>query len=280
MSEQTTSVAIVDGRQIEYRRAGRSDQTAVILHGGHMSAASRFAEETYLAAGFAVLVVSRPGYGRTDPGAGPSAPEFAVRLDGLCAELGIGDAAAVGISLGARSALTWAAYAPERVSKVVLLCPTSFARWPDRAGRRVARAVFHPVTERATWGAVHALLRRDPQGALPRVVGDLTTLPAAEAVRRLGSDRERMIEFLLSCRSGSGFALDLRPPTDVTARVAQPTLILATRTDGSVGWEHPARLADALVDARLVEVSSPTHVLWLGDGADETAAAVTAFLTA
>ncbi len=278
MNPPATSVAIIDGRRIEYRRVGREARTVVLLHGGHMSAACRFAEESYRGAGWAVLVVSRPGYGRTQPEAGPSVPEFVVRLDALCAQLGIEQAAAVGVSLGARSALTWAAYAPDRVSKVVAMCPTSFAPWPDRAGRRVGRTVFNPVVERVTWGAVHAYLRRDPEAALPRVVADLTTLPGAEAVRRLGDDRRSMLDFLLSCRSGRGFTLDLRPPTDVTARVAQPTLILATRTDGSVAWDHPSRLAEALPDARLVEVPSPTHLLWLGDGADATAAAIATFL--
>ena len=62
--------------------------------------------------------------------AGPSAPEFAVRLAGLCRLLGLADLTVVGISLGARSALTLAAFYPELVQRVILLCPTSFRPWP------------------------------------------------------------------------------------------------------------------------------------------------------
>ena len=76
----------------------------------------------------------------------------------------------------------------------------------------------------------------------PEWSADLSTLPGDEVVRRLGGDRQRVVDFLLSCRSGSGFTIDLRPPTDVTNRAAQPVLVLATRDDGSVGWEHPAHL--------------------------------------
>jgi hypothetical protein len=34
-----------------------------------------------------------------------------------------------------------------------------------------------------------------------------------------------------------------------------------------------------LPDATLVEVDTPTHQLWLGDGSDRTAAEITSFIT-
>ena len=63
---------------------------------------------------------------------------------------------------------------------------------------------FNPAAERVTWGIVHRMLRRDPDRALPRLVADLSTLPGAEVVERLGPDRDAMVEFLLSCRSAWG----------------------------------------------------------------------------
>jgi pimeloyl-ACP methyl ester carboxylesterase len=273
-----SSTTKIDGHRIEYRRSGSGGRTALILHGGHMSAGCGFGEEMYHDAGYAVLVVSRPGYGRTDVAAGPSAPEFAIRLVALCAQLGVSEVTAVGISLGARSALTLAAYAPGLVRDAIVMCPASFAPWPPTRARRVARVVFNPLTEKATWGSLHALLRRDPERFLPRLVGDLSVLPGAEVVARLGQDRDAMVTFLLSCRSGAGFAVDLRAPTDVTAQVRQPTLVLASRHDGSVDGSHPRRLADTLPDARLVEVDTPSHILWLGQGSEQTVAAVQEFL--
>ena len=61
----STTTAVMDGRRIEYRRSGAAERTALILHGGHMSAGCEFGEQMYLDAGCSVLVVSRPGYGRT-----------------------------------------------------------------------------------------------------------------------------------------------------------------------------------------------------------------------
>jgi pimeloyl-ACP methyl ester carboxylesterase len=82
------------------------------------------------------------------------------------------------------------------------------------------------------------------------------------AVRRLGADIRKVTEFFLCCRSGRGFMIDLRAPTDVSSDVAQPTLILATRNDGAVSFDHAEYLAATLHDSTLVELDTPTHLLW------------------
>jgi len=273
-----TSVITIDGYPIEYRFERRGAATVLILHGGHMSARCRFGEELFLDAGYSVIVTSRPGYGRTAVGAGPSVPEFAIRLAGLCRKLGVGDVTAVGISLGARSAMTLAAFYPELVQRVILMCPTSFRAWPGARGRRIAYAVFPPGVERATWGTLHRRLRKAPEKYLAGILENLTKLDGEEAVRRLGRDVSKINEFLLCCQSGRGFLVDLRAPTDVSGDVAQPTLILATRNDGAVSFDHAETLAATLRHVTLVAVDTPTHLLWLGEGSDRTAAAILSFI--
>ena len=98
-----TNVITIDGHAIEYRLQRRGGAAVLILHGGHMSACCRFGEEVFLETGYTVLVTSRPGYGRTGVGAGPSAPEFAVRLADRCRRLELKKVTVVGISIGARS---------------------------------------------------------------------------------------------------------------------------------------------------------------------------------
>jgi pimeloyl-ACP methyl ester carboxylesterase len=273
------NVITIDGRAIEYRLERRGDPAALILHGGHMSAQCRFGEETFLEADCSVLATSRPGYGRTAVSAGPSAPEFAIRMAGLCRLLGLSNVTVVGISLGARSAMTLAAFYPDLVQRVILMCPTSFCPWPDPRARRLAYAAFAPGVQRATWGTLHYLLRKDPEKYLAGILENLTTLDGEVAVRRLGTDVGKVTEFLLCCQSGRGFLIDLRAPADVSSDVAQPTLILATRNDGAVSFDHAEYLAATLPDSTLVEVHTPTHLLWLGEGSDHTAAAIQSFIS-
>ncbi len=113
---------------------------------------------------------------------------------------------------------------------------------------------------------MHGLLRNRPDVILPTAVRGLTTLPPHEALRRMGGDLDDLVRFLASCRSDRGFLTDLRPPVDVMVDVGQPTLVLATRNDASVSFDHPERLAAGSRRGRLVEIDSPSHLLWLGDG--------------
>ena len=274
----TTTTTFVDGRPIEYRLRPGTGPTVLVLPGAHMSARCSFAERRLWPADASVLVVSRPGYGRTPVAAGPSVPEFAHRLAGLCRRLGLRSITATGISIGARTALSLAAQQPELVDRVVLLAPVSFAPWPPPRGRRSGLALFNPVTEAASWGLLHALLRNRPDVILPTAVRGLTTLTPADALRRMGGDLDELVRFLTECRSGQGFVTDLRPPTDVTSAVQQPTLVLATRTDGAVAWSHAERLAAELPVARLVDVQAGTHLLWLGDRAGAVAREIRRFL--
>jgi pimeloyl-ACP methyl ester carboxylesterase len=267
-----------DGHTIEYRLERRGESTVLILHGRHMSARCQFGEDTFLDAGYSVLVTSRPGYGRTAVGAGPSAAEFVVRLAALCRRLDVGEVTVVGISLGARSALTMAAFYPQLVPRVILMCPTSCRPWPNRRDRLISYAAFAPGVERVTWGMLHRLLRIGSGTHLPGIVANLTTLTGKTAVHRLGEDVGKITKFLLCCQSGRGFLVDLRAPTDVSGDVPQPTLILATRNDGAVGFEHAENLAANVPNGTLSEVDTPTHLIWMGEGSERTAAAITSFL--
>ncbi len=273
-----TEIARLGQIEVEYRyRPGTSGHAVLVLPGSHMPAACRFGEESFNSAGHGVLVVSRPGYGQTPLDAGPTIPEFLPRLARLCRELEISRVSAAGVSIGARTALALAAGHPQLVDRVVLLCPVSFAPWPHPRSR-LSTVAYSPPVERLAWSVVHRLLRRDPARYLPALVRRLSTLPGPEAVRRLGDDRQRLVDFLLACRSGRGYRNDMTLARDVTEAVRQPVLVLGTRYDAAVGFEHARRLAADLSHATLVEVGTPTHLLWLGENAGRTAAAIGQFL--
>ena len=151
------------------------------------------------------------------------------------------------------------------------MCPVSFRPWPVGRNRRVARIAFNPVLQGLTWGTAHTMLRRDRTGTC---LGWSVTCPRSRhrggRAARPGPGRDGRVPAHLPLRAG---LLDRPGPTDRRhCDVHQPTLVLASRQDGSVDMAHPEHLAAALRDARLVEVGTPSHLLWLGEGPEKSAA--------
>ncbi|MBA8827332.1 pimeloyl-ACP methyl ester carboxylesterase [Saccharopolyspora lacisalsi] len=254
--------------RIEYRLEAAGDSTVLVLHGGHMRAGLAPGEETYLDRGYSVLVPSRPGYGRTPLSVGPSPSGFADVLAELCRELGIDSVAAVvGISAGGRTALAMASRCPRLVQRLVLESSVGFGTYPDRRTRIAANIVFNARTERLTWGAVRALLRLAPTTGLRLLLGDLSTKPAHEVVAALGDEeRARMVELFSRMRSGSGFLNDIDHTRAVAPEtVTQPTLVVASRTDGGVPFAHAESLTAGIPGAELFLSGADSHLGWFGD---------------
>ncbi|WP_204040366.1 alpha/beta fold hydrolase [Acrocarpospora phusangensis] len=271
---------------MEYRmRGGRphGSGTVVVFHGGHMRAQLALGEDVFTEAGFRVLVPSRPGYGRTPlvPGsADVTVADFTDAVARLCRDCGLDQVAAVvGISAGARTALTMAARHPGLVRRVILLSPVGFLPWPDRRTRLGGRIVFHPGIEALTWALVRTTIHFAPGSALRLLTRDLSLLPVGQVLARLTpADRTTLTGLYASMRSGRGFAADLLPLADCTARVVQPTLIVATRNDRAVPFAHARSLAAAITRSELVESRADSHLIWFGSDYPAIAAKIRAVL--
>jgi len=259
-------VAVVSGGAVEYRLDRRGGAVVLVFHGGHVRAGLALGEDVFVAAGSTVLVPSRPGYGRTPRSTGGSPEGFTDVVRALCAELGITRiAAVVGISGGGPTAATMAARHADLVERLILISAVSWLPFPDRLTRFGTHVVFAGWSERFTWAAIHALARIAPGLFLRMMLGSLSTRPAGEVVAGLRpGDRALLLALFARMRSGRGFVNDLRPTVNVTADIVQPTLVIATRTDGGVPFAHARSLADSIRDAELVESRADSHFVWLG----------------
>ncbi|MFC5204617.1 alpha/beta fold hydrolase [Streptomyces kaempferi] len=231
-------------------------------------------------AGCTVLAPSRPGYGRTPRSTGTTASGFADVVRSLCARLGITEVAAVvGTSGGGPTAVTMAARHPDLVRRLILQRAVGWLAWPDRRTRLGAHVVFAARTERVTWGALRVLVHHAPEAGPRLLLHGLSTLPVREVMARLGPQgRVAMIELFCRMRSGHGFLNDLRPTPDLTAEVCQPTLVIATRSDGGVPFTHALSLAAAIPNAELLESRADSHLIWFGADWPSIATKVRAFL--
>jgi len=133
----------------------------LIVHGmpGDWSQAAPLGRE--LARTHRVLLISRPGYGRTPLATGPTWDTTAAAYTALLDALDIERAAIVGISGGGPSSFTFAAQQRDRCAGLVLCC----AVHPDVRQVPLAMRVFN---------------------ALPGVVGALTRLARSRQLRAAG----------------------------------------------------------------------------------------------
>ncbi|WP_233197100.1 alpha/beta hydrolase [Verrucosispora sp. ts21] len=278
--QRSTTVARLGSGAVEYRLDRRGDTVVVVLHGGHLRAGLVWDETVFVDAGITVLAPSRPGYGRTPLSTGTTRAGFADVTAELCRHLGIDKVAAVlGISAGGPTAMAVAARHPGLVERLILQCSQG-PHWPRRRERLLANLIFSPVAERLTWGGLRRLLRRAPDTGLRMLLGGLSTVPPRQLLAGMWPEhRATLIALFSAMRSGAGFRQDLRPYTDVTAEIGQPTLVIASRHDGAVSFDDAEHLATAIRRAELVESRSDSHFLELGADWPAISEAIRVFLT-
>ena len=279
--DEPTQVAVLSSIPVEYRLVPGTRGTVVIFHGGHMRAGLPLGEAAFIAAGYRVLTPSRPGYGRTSLAAGPG--EFAELTTALCSHLGLEEVlAVVGISAGGPTAVAMAALQPARVRSLVLHSARSSLPFPDGAARLLAPLAFHPSLEASTWSAVQRLMRTSPATGLRLMMASLSALPAHQVVEDLSTQERRvLVGTFARMRSGTGFLNDVRHPVDpdLEHRVTQPALVVASRADGQVRWDHVEQLNRNIATSTIWASPSLSHLIWFGSGGPATDQRTEDFLT-
>ncbi|GAA2724704.1 putative hydrolase YcgS [Cellulomonas aerilata] len=288
-------VVQVRGSAVEYRLSGteseagrpgdvRAAGVVVMLHGGHLSAQVPLGEARLRATGHTLLVPSRPGYGRTAIHAGPGPQGFADTVAALCGRLGIERVRAVmGVSAGGPAAVALTERHPDLVGSLLLVSARSVLPFPTGATRVAAQLAFGPHVEARVWATVRMLLRRSPELGLRAMLASLSTLPTRQVLADLSPDeRRRLVRLFSVMRSGHGFAIDVRHglDTDLGRAVGRPTLIVASRHDGQVGWQHAEDWHQRIGGSRLWQSPSLSHLVWYGSGAVATDRQIVDFIAA
>lgn len=120
-----------------------------------------------------------------------------------------------------------------------------------------------------------------PQTALRALLGSLTLKSGRDVLATLEpADRATVTALFAGMRSGAGFLNDLAEYPDTAGEVAQPTLLVATRTDGAVPFTHSETLAAEIPRARLLESTADTHLIWYSPDYPTIAEEIQQFLDA
>lgn len=201
-----------------------------------------------LARRFRVVRYDHLGHGASAVPAGDGAPctidDLGTELLRLLDDLGTRRVSYAGLSLGGMVGMWLAAYAPERVNRLALLC-TSARLGPERMWR-----------ERA------ATVRSAGTAAVAETVVSRWFTPAFAADRPSVVQRYRV---MLSATPAAGYAacceaiaaMDLRPELP---RIQAPTLVVAGADDPATPVEQAREIAGMIPGARLDVVPGAAHL--------------------
>jgi pimeloyl-[acyl-carrier protein] methyl ester esterase len=241
-----------------------SGEPLLLIHGWGMHGGVWTEVAQRLAADFQVLSVDLPGYGFS-VGRDSSRHQHSVGMDpdpqlhAVVAELSsrfTGPLSICGWSLGGIIAQHWAAYEPEKVKRLILVASTPcFAEREDwQFGM--------PQETLAQFGAE---LEKNPAATLRRFIA--LQLRGSENERELlGQLRERLFSRGEPDTGALRGGLEILRDADLRAtlpEISQPTLLIAGERDKLTPPEASYFLAQAMQNARVVEVAGAAHAPFL-----------------
>lgn len=261
---------------IEYRLEG-AGPVVMVLNGGHCSRNTRLSHERLAGCGFSVLTPSRPGYDATPSSVGRTAQEAADALAGLLDTLSIPTVSLIGISAAGPTALAFAQRYPTRTRHLILESAVTVA-W-DEQTKRHAPLLFGRA-EKLTWALARVALKYAPAMTMKAILRAMTTLDVNDVFTRLSpADRAFVAHMIQTSQSGTGFLLDLEHQLERLDGITMPVLVMYSPHDKSVPRLHAARIMHEVATAEAYPVLADTHLIWIGQQADEVWHKRLAFLT-
>ncbi|WP_080848358.1 alpha/beta fold hydrolase [Cytobacillus gottheilii] len=272
--ERVVETVSINGRQLEYSILGEGEPV-LVMHGGHSNCNEEFGYENLRNNGFFIITPSRPGYGQTVKEIGKSLESACELYMELLNHLEIEKVHVIGISAGGPSAIYFAAHFPQHVKTLTLQSAVT-KDWltSQDLTYKLARVIFHPRMEKATWALLSRMNQLFPLFIFKQMFSSFSSLSYREAKEKIATnDIEEVRKMNNRQRSGHGFLIDLKQvnelPDNVFEKVLCPTFILHSAFDGSVPLEHAYYAAERILDAEVYVLDTWGHLIWLGKAASD-----------
>ena len=275
-----SQIAQISPGLIEYTLTG-SGPTVLVSHGTSSNCFSTAETEPLVAAGFSVVIPSRPGYGRTPLEVGRSAAKAGQALIALLDCLQVQTCAVVAISGGGPTGVALAADFPQRVTRLVLAEAIS---WPEHRPNEPTyknQAAFYGPMHNVNWALLGLMSRLSPRGMARQTLAIFSTHDPIDGLSKLSTeDIGKICRFYQGHSSRSGALTDATHTVgkDVLASVRQPTLVIHSREDNSVPFAHAEWSLKYIPHAQLCEAGLTGHFFWVGPDFSRISQQMVAFL--
>ena len=250
--------------EIEYSTTGKG-KPVLFIHGGHTNCNSTLWHKGFDLNKFQLITPSRPGYGNTPLNNNKTPKQAADLIISLLDYLEIDKVILYGVSAGGLTTIELAGNSPERVEKLILASAVS-KEWFDKKGKlyKTAQRIFNPKVEGFVWGMIRFFSGLFPNMIAKNFYPWFTTNLLHKLIKE---DVKELLSMLKKFSSGVGFIndIDQNIDNDVITKIKCPTLIIHSKNDNSVPFEHALHSNKMIENSRLVELNNEWgHLFWIG----------------
>ena len=256
--------------EVEYFSIGKGIPI-VFVHGGHTNCDSTLWNKGFDLKKFQLITPSRPGYGNTPLGDNKTPRQAADLIISLLDELDIEKVILYGISAGGLTTIELASNYPDKVYKLILASAVS-KKWLDEKGKiyKTAQRIFNPKVEGFVWGMIRFFSRLVPNLIAKNFYPEFTTNMPHKLIKE---DVKELLSMFKNFSSGTGFIndIDQNIDDDVISEIKCPTLIIHSKNDNSVPFEHALHSNKMIKNSKLVELNNEWgHLFWIGNDSNDS----------
>lgn len=265
--------------KIEYSTTGNGTPV-LFIHGGHTNCNSTLWHKGFDLKKFQLIAPSRPGYSNTPLNDNKTPKQAADLIISLLDYLDINKVILYGISAGGLTTIELAGNYPERVEKLILASAVS-KEWLDKNGKlyKTAQRIFNPKVEGFVWGMIRFFSGLFPNLIAKNFYPEFTTnMPH----KLLKEDVKELLSMFKNFSSGTGFIndIDQNIDNDVIYRIKCSTLIVHSKNDNSVSFEHALHSKKMIKNSKLVELNNEWgHLFWIGNDSNDSISKTIEFIT-
>jgi pimeloyl-ACP methyl ester carboxylesterase len=253
-----------DKGQVEFSIVGKGIPV-LFLHGGHSNCKETLFHKGFDTNKYQLITPSRPGYGKTPLDNKFTPMKTAELVVSFLNYLKIDKVVLYAISAGGLTSIELAARYPERVEKLILASAVS-KKWLDKKGQvyETSKKLFNPKIERIVWGMIRLF-----SGIFPKMISN-KFYPQFSKNKPHKLEKTDIKELLFTFKhfnSKSGFMSDIEHDVEngLISEIQCPTLIIHSKHDNSVSYEHAEHAKRMIKNSKLVGLDNEWgHLFWIG----------------